>query len=185
MGNDFRKVRDRGKLREQGAEQRQTIVPDLFVRRVYENFVEEQVDFGAQARDDAFDGLPLDALIFLIQFFLRARLKQRFVYSAQAGRPVPLRLLQNVFDPLEAGGQGLEIGGLAQVLDADETRLEVYQIGPAGGHGGVHFVVGEAAHVAEVVADAVGDELAQRVVVQVRGELELELAFHDDLDHAL
>ena len=37
----------------------------------------------------------------------------------------------------------------------DQPRFQVHQVAPAGGHGGVHFVVLEAANVLEIVTDAV------------------------------
>src|SRR5665213_2692596 len=71
-----------------------------------------------------------------------------------------LRLLQDVCDALEAGGDGFEIRRPPDFLNALQPCFEVEQIRPASGHASTHFVVSEATNIAEVVFDAVAQELA-------------------------
>ena len=78
--------------------------------------------------------------------------------SSIASAACELGLLQNVADAFEAGGQRFEIGRRAQVLDALQARFQIHQVAPAGGHGGVHFVVLEAADILEVELDAIFEE---------------------------
>ena len=68
-------------------------------------------------------------------------------------------LAQDVLDAFEAGGQRLEIGSGPDGSAARiEARFEVQQIVPAGRHGGVDFVVSEAANIAEIEFDAIFEE---------------------------
>src|SRR6266542_702204 len=98
MGNYFGKVRDGGKLRQQGIEQRQTILPDASIRRVHQYFIEEQVDLRPQARDGLFDRLAYRAPVFVIEILLRAGFEQGFVHRPSTRE---LRLAENDLDPLE------------------------------------------------------------------------------------
>src|SRR6185312_7710005 len=98
MGNNFRKVRDGGKLRQQRVEQRQTVLPDASIRRVHQHLVEKQVDFRAQARDRLFNRLTRDAPVLVVEVALGTRLEQGFVNRSAT---LELRLLQDVADTLE------------------------------------------------------------------------------------
>ena len=88
-------------------------------------------------------GWPCDAAIFIVKIGLGAGFEQRWVDGAAAGE---LRLLQDIADALEAGGQAARNRAWgADLWMRIEARFEIGQIAPAGGHGGVDFVVGEAA----------------------------------------
>src|SRR4051812_41310161 len=104
MGNDFRKVRDGGKLRQQGVEQRQSVLPDASIRRIYENFVEEKIDFRAQPRDGLLDRLARDAAILVVEIPFGTGFEEGFVDRSTA---FEFRLFQNVANALEAGRERL------------------------------------------------------------------------------
>ena len=77
--------------------------------------------------------------------------------------------------------------GVGRIVCRRSRRVfQIGQVVPAGGHGGVDFVVLEAADIVEVEADAVFEEFQQlRVVVARSRQRNRQLAFHQDLDHAL
>ena len=92
-----------------------------------------------------------------IEILFRSRFQQVYI---QCLRVEERSLLQDIFDALEAGGDGFEVGRRANRFDALQARFEIDEIGPAGRHAGADFVVGEAANIAEVVFDAVAQKLA-------------------------
>src|SRR5436190_1929681 len=182
MRNNFRKIRDGGKLRQQCVEQRQTVLPDARIRRVHQHLIEKQVDLGPQPGDGLFNWLTHDAAVLVVKIALGAGLEKRLVQNSTARE---FRLLQDIANALEAGGERLEIERLAQALYALESGFEVHQVAPARGRRGVDFVVGEAPDIAEIVFHAILQEVAKSVIVEVRREVEIELPFDDDLNHAL
>ncbi len=119
-------------------------------------------------------------LHLVVEIELWARL--RAVLRGKSRRQLKCGLLQDILDAFEAGGEGFEVGRGADGLHALQTRFEIEQIGPAGGHAGADFVVGEAADVAEVVFDAVTQELASSPCC---GKSKLTLTFDDDAHDAL
>ena len=87
---------------------------------------------------------------------------------------------------LKLAASGSKSGVGADFLQAQQARFQFRQIAPAGGHGGVHFVVREAAHIAEVKLDALFEEFDElRIAADQISERNGHAAFHDDLDHAL
>ncbi len=97
-----------------------------------------------------------------------------------------LRLLQNIADALEAGGQRFEILRGPDCAHGFEALFDVDQIVPAGGEDGVDFVVLKAANFAEVVADAVGEEFFELAVAFAeRLNRQPQFAFDQNLDDAL
>ncbi len=86
---------------------------------------------------------------------------------------------------LAASGSKFSVG--PHGLNGVEPALDIHQVVPAGGQHGVHFVVPEAANVAEVVANAIQEKLRQRLRLR-RVSLRsgsAQLPFDQDLDHAL
>ncbi len=61
---------------------------------------------------------------------------------------------------LKLAAMGSKSGVARTALNALQPRFEIEQIGPAGGHAGADFVVGEAANIAEIIFDAVAQEFA-------------------------
>src|SRR3954451_1181473 len=107
MSDDFGKIRDGGKLRQESVEQRQSVLPDPSVLRIYQYFVKKQIDLRPQPRDGLLDRLAHDPFILLVQFALRTSLEQRLIDRPAARK---LRLLEDVADALEARPERLEIG---------------------------------------------------------------------------
>ena len=121
--------------------------------------------------------------MLLVQLFLGAGLEQAFVDRPGA---FEFRLFQNVADALEAGRERFEIRRGTQILYVREARFQVNQIAPAGGHAGIHFVIGEAAVILEVELHAVGEEIDERLVAFEEVEQrQLDFAFHQNLYDAL
>ena len=74
---------------------------------------------------------------------------------------------------LKLAAMGSKSGVGRTLLHALEPRFQIEQIGPAGGHAGADFVVGEAADIAEVVFDAVAHELGQLGLMRGKSNLTL------------
>src|ERR1039457_4324507 len=141
MGNNFRKIRDGGELRQQRVQQRQAVLPETSLRRVNQNLVEKQVDLRTQARDHRLEGLAGDTTVLFVEILFGPGFEQVRVERRQARRLVPLGLIENIADAFEAGRKRLEIGCEAQALDAYQALLQVHQIAPDGRHRRVHLVV--------------------------------------------
>ena len=84
-----------------------------------------------------------------IQVFFRARRQQ---FGHHGAGPYPPRLLQNVLDALETGRQRLEILGRPHVMHGLQSVRQVVSV-VNGPRARIHFVVGKAAHIAQVVLD--------------------------------
>ena len=148
-----------GKLGQQTVEQRQTVPPDVRVGRVDQHLVEEEIDFGAQRADAWFRAAwPVCAADRRRRGPFRARLRAAAAFERAPS--LNCACFRIFLMRLKLAARGSKSGVARTPWTRLSASFEIEQIGPAGGHAGADFVVGEAADVAEVVFDAVAQEFA-------------------------
>ena len=95
----------------------------------------------------------------------RFRDRARAAWSLSGSpRPANSAWRQNIADAFEAGRERLEIRRGPRLSNRFEPFFHIEKIVPAGGEHGVDFVVLEAADLAEVIANAIGEKILQRRV---------------------
>ena len=141
----------------------------------------------SDAMIDAFDRLARAMRrYFVVEFALRVRLRAALA-SIAPRRPSNLACSRMLRMRLKLAASGSKSRWAARPGRASRRSSTIEQIVPAGGQDGVDFVVLEAADIAEVVADAVGEERLQAAASppQKVEQRQSQLAFDQDLDHAL
>ena len=150
-------------------QQREPILAHGLILRVHQNFIEEQIDLRAKCGDDfeaARDGPAPDCtrsrcLERKIEFGFGSAFEQLFVQRVRLAFETGLP--QDVADAFEAGSQRFEVLGGPHGPDGFEAFGEIHQIVPVRREDGIDFVVLEALDFAEIVADALGDKVFERL----------------------
>ena len=85
-------------------------------------------------------------------------------------------LAKNVLDPLERDRNGREIFGAAHLAHRFRARDRIHDVVASSGKHGIHHVIGEAAHIAQIELQALAHEVRDGFVeVNVLGEAGLRL----------
>ncbi len=193
IGYDFGEIRDGRKFGQHGVKQGEPVPAHGGVGGVHQNFVEKQIDFGAQ-RGDLLEAAAVigqrpagfaHGYESLVEFGFGTGFEQSFVEQgvAQPSNWACFRMLRMRLK-LAASGSKSSVGRTAR--SGFEAFFDIEEIVPAGGEDRVDFVVLEAANFAEVVADSFGEEFFELAIAFAESlDRQAQFAFDQDLDDAL